>query len=835
MRIKQRSKIAGAAAIGLLSICLAWLGHRGYAADAQSPEAQGPNAAGAPAQATPDSDAADTRQAIAAADKQWAGTVKLFLSQNCFKCHGNGHHKGGVALDKFTTLASIQMDHRTWGTVADMLTTKTMPPDDEPQPTAEQVSAVVGWIGQAMELCDCSGPRDPGRIAIHRLNRHEYNNTIRDLVGVDFKPADDFPTDDTGYGFDNIADVLSMSPLLAEKYLSAAEQVMDKAVASDGANKPTVKKYQCATLDSTGNNTGGDLMANGEVYGTHNFPVAGDYEFRLKASQDRFGKENAQMVLKLDGTELKTFDVPNPRRAPRVYKFRAVGIKAGKHKFAAAYTNNKVDRDNLDPKKRGDRNLYVDTIEIEGPFNAAPAPASQTQKRIFFAAPGPKLSEPAAARLILTRFATRAFRRPASVDEVEALMRVYRAALADGEPYVGSVKLSLEAVLISPQFLYRIEADPSLSGLSTEQVRNAPAHPITDYELATRLSYFLWSSMPDEELMRLAGEQQLHNTKVLEQQVKRMLADPKSDAFVTNFVGEWLETRALDDFKPNAKVFPDFDDDLRQAMKKEVSLFFQSILKDDGSVLELLDAKYTFLNERLAKLYGIDGIKGDEFRRVQLSECGEAGKRRGGIMEMAGVLAVTAMPTRTSPVRRGKYVLEQILGTPPPPPPPNVPSLDKPGQVEAGTVRQRFERHRADPVCASCHMRMDPIGFAMENYNALGAWRERDNGLPIDTAGNLPDGTALAGPGDVKKALLDRKKLFVKCMAEKMLTYALGRGVEYYDTCTVRDIAGNVKQHDYRISAMIDAIVQSDAFLKRRPFAEPKVTREKPRAVAEKT
>lgn len=779
----------------------------------------------------PDSDAVAMRAAIAAAQNQWTNSVLPFFAQNCFKCHGNGHHKGGVALDHYPTVTSIQMDHRTWGTVADMLINKSMPPDDEPQPTPEQAQAAVSWIRQAMELCDCTGPRDPGRIAIHRLNRNEYNNTIRDLVGVNFKPAEDFPTDDSGYGFDNIADVLSMSPLLAEKYLNAAEQIMDAAIVI-GDGKPAVKKYDCATLDATGNNSGGNLQINGEVYGTHAFPVDGDYEFHLKAGQDKFGKENARMVLKIDGNEVHTFDVAARRRAPRVYKFRVTGIKAGKHKFAAAYTNNKVDRDNPDPRKRGDRNLYVESIEIAGPYNAGPAALPESHRRIFFVAPGPNLSEPAAARQILTRFATRAFRRPVTPDEVEPLMRVYRAGLTDGEPYVGAVKLALEAVLVSPHFLYRIEADPSLSGMTTEQIRNAPPHRITDYELATRLSYFLWSSMPDDELFRLAGEQTLHNPSVLDQQIQRMLADPRSQAFVTNFVGQWLETRALDDLKPDPATFPRFNDTLRQSMKKEVTLFFQSLIKDDGSVLELLDAKYTYLNGPLAKLYGIDGIKGNDFRRVQLSECGEAGRHRGGIMEMAGVLAVTAMPTRTSPVRRGKFVLEQILGTPPPPPPPNVPSLDKPNAVATGTLRQRLEQHRANPVCASCHMRMDPLGFALENFNALGAWRETDNKLPIDSLGKLPDGTQLDGPDGVKKALLARKDLFVKCMAEKMMTYALGRGVEYYDTCTVRDIAKDVKEHDYKLLAMIRAIVASSAFQERRPFAEPNVDSKKSKQVA---
>jgi hypothetical protein len=527
--------------------------------------------------------------------------------------------------------------------------------------------------------------------------------------------------------------------------------------------------------------------------------------------------------LKLDDKELHTFDVANQRRAPRIYKFRVTGIKAGKHKFAAEYTNNKVDRNNPDRKKRGDRNLFVDTLEIEGPFNAVPPPLPITHKQIFFVTPGPSLSEPAAARQIVQRFAARAFRRTVAPDELEALLKVYRGAVTDGEPFVDAVKVALEAVLISPHFLYRIEVDPSTAGMSLEQIRNAPAHDLTDYELATRLSYFLWSSMPDEELFRLADTHALHLAAVLEQQVRRMLADPKGTALVNNFVGQWLETRALDDFRPDPKKFPDYDDALRKSMKGEVELFFQSIVKEDRSVLELIDANYTFLNERLAKHYGIDGIAGDELRRVSLSQCGEAGKHRGGVLEMAGVLTVTAMPTRTSPVKRGKFLLEQVLGTPPPPPPADVPPLDRGDQPLSGPVRERLERHRADPNCAVCHMRMDPLGFALENFDAIGAWRDTDGSYKIDPSGKLPDGTSLGSPDDVKKALLARKDQFVKTMAEKMLTYALGRGVESYDTCTIRDVAQQVQHNNYHFSAMVTAIVKSDAFLKRRPFEQLKL------------
>ena len=695
---------------------------------------------------------------LAAAQQQYTTQIRPFFVKNCYSCHGNGKHKGGVALDQYATLAAIQADHRTWGTVADVLSTKVMPPEDEPQPKKEDVTAVVGWIAQALSLCDCTGPRDPGRVAIHRLNRTEYNNTIRDLLGVDFQPAKDFPADDTGYGFDNIADVLSMSPLLAEKYLSAAEQVLDKAIVTDATFAAKTQKYDPASLNATGGNTGGDLMVNGEVFGNHDFPADGDYEFRLKAGQDKFGDENAKMVFKVDDKEIHTFDVAAIHRAPRMYKFRAAGIKAGKHKFAAEYPNNAVDRDNPNPRKRGDRNLYVDAIEIEGPFNAAPPPLPATHTRIFFVTPSPALIDAAAARQIVQRFAARAFRRPVSVEEVESLLKVYRASATGGETFIESVKVALEAVLVSPDFLYRIEVDPPTAGMSAEQLRNAPAHDITDYELASRLSYFLWSSMPDDELFRLADAKTLHTPAVLDQQVRRMLADPKSQALVSNFVGQWLETRALDDYRPDPEKFPEFDNDLRKAMKQEVEMFFQTLVKEDRSVLDFINGKYTFLNERLARHYGISGITGDEMRRVSFANCGEPGKVRGGVLGMAGVLTITAMPTRTSPVKRGKFLLDQILGTPPPPPPADVPPLDRGNEPLTGPVRQRLEKHRTDPNCAVCHIRMDPLGFALENFNALGAWRDDDNGFKIDPSGKLPDGHSPERPRGCRRRRLSGEK-----------------------------------------------------------------------------
>ena len=743
-------------------------------------------------------------------EKRFKGEIQPLLTKFCFDCHGDGATKGDVNFDQYTSLTSVQSARQFWSHVIDVLNQDLMPPEKKPQPTPEQVGRITGWINDALSFCDCTGPRDPGRVTIRRLNRTEYNNTVRDLVGVsDFRPADDFPADDTGYGFDNIADVLSMSPLLAEKYLAAAEQVLEKAIVTENPYARAKKRYAGGALQARGEgNSGGDLTKNGSTTARHGFPCDGQYEVRIRASQDKFGDEPAKMAVRLNRNEVGSFDVHAVRGKPQVFTLK-LDVKAGEQRVTAAYVNNKVDNDNPDRSKRGDRNLYVEFIEIDGPLNPPPPPLTEAHKRIFSLPPDQEkkdLSEGERARLVVERFATRAFRRPVAREELDGLMKLYRLARTEGDSYEEGVRLALTGVLVSPHFLFRIELDPPKYG--TEP------HAITEYELATRLSYFLWSTMPDDQLFELAKAGRLRERDVLRGQVKRMLADPKASAFVQNFIGQWLETRNLASYTPDPKKYPGFDDALRTAMRKEAELFFQALVSEDRSVLELLDADWTLVNERLAKFYGIEGVKGDDFRKVKLSP----DKGRGGVLTMAGVLTVTAMPTRTSPVKRGKFVLEKMLNAPPPPPPPDVPELtDKPGADESASLRERLEAHRADPNCAVCHIRMDAIGFSLENFDAIGRWRDKDEaGRAIDPAGKLPEGETLASPGDLKKVLMGRKDQFVNCLVEKMLTYALGRGMKHYDRCTVKDIAESLKKDDYKVSALVTAIVESDAFQKRR-------------------
>ena len=739
--------------------------------------------------------------------RRFDAQVKPFLVQHCYACHGNGKHKGELTLDRFTSLTAIQDGEKIWRHVSDNLRTKTMPPEERPRPPQDQVDAVVAWIGDALAFCDCTGERDPGRVAIRRLNRNEYNNTIRDLVGVDFKPADDFPADDTGYGFDNIADVLTMSPLLAEKYLAAAEQVLDKAIDLSDPLETRTAKYASGDLQADGDgNSNGDLTKNGQSFIEHEFVADGLYAIRVRAAQQKFGDEPARMELRLGDQKIQTYDVKAQRGDRNVPMFELfVDVNAGKHRVAARYTNNKVDNNNPDPKKRGDRNLYVRRIEIEGPLHPPPPVRPESHKRIFVVMPNENgVTEEQAARQIIERFATRAFRRPAKSEEVDHLLAFYKLARGEGDRFEDGIRLALTAALVSPHFLYRIELDPP--GAVDK------AYAISDYELATRLSYFLWSSMPDEELFNLAAAKKLREPAALEAQVNRMLADPRAAALVSNFTGQWLELRNLDRSTPDPKQFPEFDEPLRQAMRREAELFFANLVREDRSVLEMLDADYTFMNERLAKHYGVEGVSGDDFRKVPL----KPELKRGGMLTMAGVLTVTAMSSRTSPVKRGKFILDQIIGLPPPPQPGDVPPLDETKTVTGKTLRERFENHRADPSCAVCHIRMDPIGFSLENFNAIGKWRDTDDGAKIDPSGKLPEGQSLDGPAGLKRVLLEQKNDFTRCLVEKMATYALGRGMGRSDKCMVKDVVEAAAKNDYKITSVILGIVKSDAFQKRK-------------------
>lgn len=753
--------------------------------------------------------------------------IKPLLVKHCYSCHANGKHKGDLTLDPYTSLASVQLARDKWLHISETLKQKLMPPEEKPQPTQVEFDTLIGWVNDALNFCDCSGPRDPGRVAIHRLNRTEYNNTIRDLLGVDVKPAKDFPADDTGYGFDNIADVLTMSPLLAEKYVTAAEQALDRLIPSDSTIQPKVKRYGETAMKATGEkNQPGLLVQLGEAFFTHDFPADGQYDIRVRGFERHIGNEAVKLSVRLDGREVGTLELTGQRDKPITVKARFAS-KIGAHKVSVGFTN---PRSEINPKtnKPSNRSATIDFVEIDGPYNAVPPPPPPGYRRIFISKPTAGITEEAAARAILARFTTRAYRRPSAPDEVESLVKVFRAAKADGDNFEQSVKLALEAVLVSPQFLFRIEVDPP-QAITAADPNKPLVYPVSDYEFVARLSYFLWSSTPDDDLMALASSRRIRESAVLEAQVKRMLADPRSSALVENFAGQWLELRNLDDYRPDTKVYPNWDDQLKTSMKRETELFFENIMRQDRSILELLNADYTFVNERLAKHYGIANVKGEEFRKVSL-----AGTKRGGFLTQASVLTVTAMPTRTSPVKRGKFILENVLGTPPPPPPPDVPALSEQAKdVSKATLKVRLEEHRKDPNCAVCHIRMDAIGFTMENFDAIGQWRDREGNFPVDSTGKMPEGTVLNGADGLRQMLLSRQNDFISTVTKKMLTYALGRGLEFYDQCSTKDIEAALRQNQYKFSALVLAIVKSEPFQKRR-MLRPDEVRLKQEA-AEKT
>jgi len=597
--------------------------------------------------------------------------VRPLLSKFCISCHGKTKPKAGLNLAELTDGKIAAKKRKAWNRVRESLETTLMPPEGRPQPNREEVAAVIDWLDASQEKIDCAKTADPGRVTMRRLNRAEYRNTIRDLTGVDFQVDEEFPSDDVGYGFDNIGDVLTLPPILLEKYLAAAGSIAEQAI---------------------------DLER------------------------------------------------------------KAV-----------------------------------------------------TSRKILFRAPSSPADYQDCAREVLERFLRRAYRRPITGGELSRFLKLFNLALENGDSYERGIELAVQAALVAPQFLFRVEL--LNSGRSKSPRSKTPVTiPIGEFELASRLSYFLWSSMPDAELFQLAEDQSLSCPEVMEPQVRRMLKDPKAQAFVENFAGQWLQLRNLKTLKPDAKEFPTFGEPLRQAMVRETELFFGSILNEDRSLEDFLAADYTFVNERLAKHYGLPNVKGDQFRKVSVP-----GDRRGGLITQASILTVTSNPTRTSPVKRGKWILEQILGTPPPPPPPNVPELDDSKKSAlTGTLRQRMEQHRANASCASCHSKMDPLGFGLENYDAVGAWRDKDGGFPIDASGTLPGGQSFQGVKDLKVILDSKKSEFTRCLAEKVLIYAIGRGLEDFDACSVDKIVNAVEGDSHRFSRLILEVILSEPFQRRR-------------------
>jgi hypothetical protein len=732
-----------------------------------------------------------------------------FLQKHCVSCHGEKTRKADLALHGYRDEMSLVKDRKRWRTVLDMVHAGEMPPHPRARPTAPEVETFIRSVNLAFERADKNAKPDPGRVTVRRLNRTEYNNTIRDLVGVDFNPAEDFPSDDIGHGFDNIGDVLSLSPVLMERYLAAAESIMQRAIVPD-PSKPPVRTQSARYLEPAQQ---ADVkvrpLTAGQGKDSLNTPyrlaLDGAYVVRVRASGSSPDQEPPRVALLANGKELAIRDITAIDKR-EVYEVK-VTLPPGDTRFAVTILNPAAGEKT--------RTVFVEWLQVEGPADTRPL----TQRRLLACdASKPK---PEQTLEVLRRFASRAYRRPVTDAELDRLVKLVQTVEARGEKWEAGVQLAMQAVLVSPKFLFRVELD--------DRPDSAEPHPLDEYQLASRLSYFLWSTMPDDELFDLAARKQL--TANLDAQVRRMLKDPKAKALVDNFAMQWLQLQRLRTFAPDPKLFPSFNDNLRAAMLGETARFFEAIIKEDRSILDLIDADFTFVNGTLARHYGITlpnapggDFRGGRFGRFGGRRGGEEFVRvtlppgeRGGLLTQASVLTVTSNPTRTSPVKRGRWVLEQLLGTPPPPPPPNVPELkDDQKAALTGSLRQRMEQHRANPACASCHAKMDPLGFAFENFDAIGTFRKKDGGFDVDPSGVLPDGRAFKGPAELKVILKEKKDLFARNLAEKMLTYSLGRGVEYYDRPTLDRVTEALAKANYQFSTLAVEIAKSDPFRMRR-------------------
>ncbi|MEN9733177.1 MAG: hypothetical protein RLZ45_1172 [Verrucomicrobiota bacterium] len=731
------------------------------------------------------------------------------LQQRCWDCHGDGAKKGDVNFDSQTNLTAVLNDRKLWERVLHTVGTGEMPPRKKEPLTLEQKERLTGWIDRTLFPVDPHNP-DPGRVTLRRLNRSEYNNTIRDLVGVAFEPGEDFPEDDVGYGFDNIGDVLTLPPLLLERYLEAAEAVLEEAIV-DGPRTNRIRIVKASQF--RGGNDGGvmrGLAANGDLTAELQVPVPGTYRLSVTAHGDQAGADDVQMGVRVDDQERKTFEVKARSREPGTYESEVTLDRAGLHRLTVSFLNDLYEEKWVEKPREGkpplkekqikDRNFWLHSASLTGPLNAD-APLPETHQRLF-ALRKPGMSDPTAARRVIADFARRAWRRPVTRDDVHRLMALYESSRKEGDGFETAVRQAMTAVLVSPHFLFRGELQPDPNNPKA-------VHPVDEFALASRLSYFLWSSMPDEELFTLAARKRLR--KNLTAQVQRMLKDPKAQALTQNFAGQWLQLRTLAILQPDRGKFPGFSEDLRRDLREETERFFDAIVREDRPVMEFLLGDYTFVNGRLAKHYGIPGVEGDAFVRVSL-----AGTPRQGVLTHGSILTLTSNPNRTSPVKRGKWVLENLLSTPPPPPPPNVPELEA-GEKITGTLRQRMEKHRDNAMCASCHARMDPIGFAFEHFDGIGGYRDRDGDQPLETAGELNSGERFQDHRELNRIFATAKKDdFLRCLSEKMLTYALGRGLEYYDRPAVRRIVERLEQGDGRFSDLVLGVVESVPFQQRR-------------------
>jgi hypothetical protein len=752
------------------------------------------------------------------------------VNQYCVFCHNQKLKTAGVSLDTLDP-TKVGADAEVWEKVLRKVSSGQMPPMGMPHPKPEATAAFNQWLSAELDRNAAEHP-NPGRPTIHRLNRAEYSNAVRDLLALDIKPGAKLPTDDSGYGFDNIGDVLSLSPVLIERYMSVARMVSRLAV-GDTKIKPEEDVFEPikTKLRTTRTRVSDDLPFDsaGGLAIEYHFPVDAEYLFKIKmpvgAAFDgtqplpqtlelrvpvKAGTRRVGLTFLAEGALAETIVIPTPGGAGGAAAAAAAGGGRGGRGGGPGLLSKmdlRLDGVRLkvyDVPARGGAPNFT-SLAISGPYNVTEAGNTPARQKIFVCSPASAKEEEPCVRKILTTLTHRAYRRPVTDTDIQPLLALYRAGRKEGTFDTG-VEMALRAILVSPDFLFRVEHDGS-------SAQAGSIHRVSDVELASRLSFFLWSSIPDEELLSVAEKNKLNDPAVLSAQVSRLLADNRSKAFTENFAGQWLYLRNLEQAKPDPDVFPEYDPILREAFDKETVMFFQAVVRENRPVTDLLTANFTYLNQRLAEHYGISGVYGSQFRRVTLADA-----NRGGLLGQGSILTVTSYPNRTSVVQRGKWVLENLLGSPPPPPPPDIPTLES-HQKEGVhlTMRQQMEQHRANPTCASCHSRMDPIGFSLENYDGDGKFRSKDDGAIIDASGKMPDGTTFTGPAGLKDLLLNKHRdEFISTFTEKLLTYALGRGVEYYDRPAMRAIIKDAASQNTTIPALIQSIVKSPQFQMRR-------------------
>jgi Protein of unknown function (DUF1592)/Protein of unknown function (DUF1588)/Protein of unknown function (DUF1587)/Protein of unknown function (DUF1585)/Protein of unknown function (DUF1595)/Planctomycete cytochrome C len=749
---------------------------------------------------------------------------RALINQYCVTCHNEKAKTGGLMLDQ------MDIDHagehaEVWEKVVRKLRGGMMPPQGMPRPEQARIDGLITWLEASLDRAEAAHP-DPGRAPLHRLNRTEYANAIRDLLGLKVDVSALLPADDESNGFDNIAEVLRVSPSLLEAYLTASREVSSLAV-GDPKIGPVSQSIQVPPdLAQSEHIEGLPLGTRGGILIHHNFPLDADYEFNVILLRNIVGYLTGlefphQLEVSIDGQrvflapvggeeDLKLVDT-NLALAGDTLDARLktkVHVKAGPHDVAVAFLR-RDSAESDEPLQPFTRDLdlqnmngipLIDHVQITGPLNASGPGDTPSRRRIFVCTPANAADEVSCAKKILGTLARRAYRRPITDGDLETLLSFYQAGRNQGN-FESGIENALRLILTSPNFLFRSEPDPA-------RVAAGSTYHVSDLDLASRLSFFLWSSIPDDELLKVAEQGKLREPAVLDREVRRMLADPKAEALVNNFAEQWLFLRNVQSVLPDEATFPNFDDNLRQSFRRETELFFESIMREDRGVMDLLTANYTFVNERLAKHYDIPNVYGSQFRRVTLTN-----DARRGLLGQGSILSVTSYPTRTSPVLRGKWIMENIMGSPPPAPPPNVPALKD--QAQGGkvlSIRQLMEEHRKNAPCSTCHKVMDPLGFALESFNAVGEYRTKDASGPIDASGQLADGTKIDGVIGLREALLKHPEYFVGTLTEKMLTYALGRPLEYYDMPVVRGIVQSAARNDYRFSSLIMGIVRSEPF-----------------------